>query len=432
MSEGMSESMSESVICTPRAVRRSCWARRLVLRMAPLLQEGRLTIDEGIERHTFEGRHGDGGLDVTLYVHDGRFYNSLLFGGNVGVGESYMAGHWSCDDLVALVRLITRNGSLFVGLDQGWMGLLRPLNRLRHLLNHNSLRNARRNIAAHYDLGNDFYRMMLDETMTYSSALFPTRDTPLQAASTAKLDRMCQKLALTPRDHVLEIGSGWGSFALHAAQHYGCRVTTTTISPAQFEEVNRRVAEAGLGERITVLQQDYRTLRGTYDKLVSIEMIEAVGHQYFDAFFRTCAARLKPDGMMGLQAILASDQLFDRYKDKPDFINRYIFPGGCLPSMGAIMQSIGRATDLRVHHLESLAEHYALTVMRWRENFHANLDAVRAMRFDERFVRMWELYLSFCAGAFAERRIGVAQIVFAKPRNRQGTPALDGVPALPL
>lgn len=393
-------------------------ARNAVHALARHLADGEIILVEAGREQCFAGRTNMLDLRPTLTVHDPRFYTRLLFGGSIGAGEAYMLGWWSCDDVATLVRILCRNGQLYSGLDRGWSRLAAPLHKAFYWLRANTRRGSRENIAAHYDLGNDFFQLFLDRTMAYSAAVFPTQDTPLAEASEAKFARICQKLDLQPGDHLLEIGTGWGGFAVYAAQHYGCRVTTTTISAEQHCEAQRRVAEAGLGDRIELLLKDYRDLRGQYDKLVSIEMIEAVGWEFLPGYFQQCAALLKPEGRMVLQGITAADQGYDRAKNEPDFINRYIFPGGCLPSVASMAAAIAAKTDLRLVHFEDIAPHYALTLLRWREAFRERVNEVRGLGFDEVFTRMWDFYLSLCAGAFAERHIGSVQLVFAKPHCR--------------
>jgi cyclopropane-fatty-acyl-phospholipid synthase len=289
---------------------------------------------------------------------------------------------------------------------------------LFHFLNKNTRRGSRENILVHYDLGDDFYKLFLDETLTYSCGIFETEDSSLKDASDAKYDRICQKLRLGGGDHVLEIGTGWGGFAIHAARHYDCRVTTTTISDNQHQLAAQRFADAGLTDKITLLKQDYRDLSGRFDKLVSIEMIEAVGHHFLDTFFRVCSERLKPDGIFLLQAITIRDQVFEKHKRSVDFIKRFIFPGSCIPSITAISRSIARATDLKLFHLEDITPHYARTLREWRRRFFDNIDAVRDLGFSEAFIRMWEYYLCYCEGGFAERYIGDVQMLFTKPLSR--------------
>jgi len=289
------------------------------------------------------------------------------------------------------------------------------VNKAWHALRRNTLQGSRKNIAAHYDLGNELFELFLDDTMMYSCGIFEHPQATLQQASIEKLERVCRKLELRPADHLLEIGSGWGGLALHAARHYGCRVTTTTISREQYDRARTRVEQAGLGDRVTVLCQDYRELSGQYDKLVSIEMIEAVGHAYFDTYFEKCSSLLKPDGMMLLQSITIAEQRYAAARRSVDFIQRYIFPGGCLPSVAVISNAVTRKTDMRMLHLEDIGPHYATTLNRWRENFFARLPEVRQQGFSETFIRMWEFYLCYSEGAFLERAISDVQILFAKP-----------------
>ena len=394
-------------------------ARKLVLDQLQHFQHGELTIIDGPERLIFGRQSPACPLSATIVVHDPSFYAEIAYGGTIGAGEAYMYGWWSCNDLTTLVRLMILNMSVLDHIETGLARLTAAMRKLVHLLHRNTRAGSRRNIAAHYDLGNDFFALMLDETLTYSSGIFERPDTTLQDASLAKLDRICQKLQLSPTDHVLEIGTGWGSFALHAAQHYGCHITTTTISQQQFALAARRVAEAGLTDRVSVLRQDYRALTGEYDKLVSIEMIEAVGRPFFDTYFERCSQLLKPHGMMLLQAITIADQRYEQAARSVDFIQRYIFPGGCLPSVAAISHSLARVTDLRLFHLEDLTPHYATTLNRWRTRFFANLSQIRALGYSDTFVRMWEFYLCYCEGGFLERTVGNVQMLLTKPACRR-------------
>jgi cyclopropane-fatty-acyl-phospholipid synthase len=299
----------------------------------------------------------------------------------------------------------------------GMKWLVKPLQLLRRYLHRNTLQGSRRNIEAHYDLGNELFELFLDKTMMYSCGIFHRPEASLQAASEAKLERICRKLQLKPSDHVLEIGTGWGGFALYAAQHYGCRVTTTTISKQQYDYAKQRVKAAGLEDRITLLFDDYRDLNGSYDKLVSIEMIEAIGHQYFDTYFRKCSELLKPDGMMLLQSITIADQRYRQARKSIDFIQRYIFPGGCLPSVAVLGDSIARRTDMRIFHLEDIGPHYATTLQHWRKRFHAQADKVRQLGYPERFIRMWEYYLCYCEAGFRQQSIGTVQLLLTKPQS---------------
>ncbi|HHW75975.1 MAG TPA: class I SAM-dependent methyltransferase [Xanthomonadaceae bacterium] len=402
------------------------WLRRAVFRRLEKLAHGCVTVVDAEGAHEFGRAGADCPLRATVIIHDFDAYRLLALRGSIGVGEGYMVGDWSCDDLPALVRIFVLNQDALLGLEKGLTRLMMPLFRLLYARRDNTRRGSRANIAAHYDLGNEFYGLFLDDTLMYSAAIFPNPDASLREASVAKIDRICRKLELNPNDHLLEIGSGWGGFALHAARHYGCRVTTTTISREQYRLARERVREAGLEDRVTVLCQDYRDLRGSYDKLVSIEMIEAVGERHLNTYFRACAQLLKPQGMMLLQAITIADQKYDQYRSEVDFIQHYIFPGGFLPSLTAIAEILARATDLRVFHLEDIGTHYATTLRHWRERFLANLERVRALGFPDTFIRMWEYYLCYCEGGFRERAIGTVQLLLTKPlcRREPLTPAL--------
>jgi cyclopropane-fatty-acyl-phospholipid synthase len=378
------------------------------------LQHGRLLCIEGVQRRVF-GDPADTSLAATIEIRDSLFFRCVIFGGSLGAAEAYIQGFWGCDDLVALVRIFCRNAEVLQGIEKGAARFLNLLSAAAHRMKRNTLSGSRRNIAAHYDLGNDFFSLFLDETLAYSCAIFPGSESSLHEASVAKFDCICQKLELSEKDHVLEIGSGWGGFALHAASRYGCRVTASTISRRQYEFTLQRVKEAVLTDRISVLLQDYRDLEGAYDKLVSVEMIEAVGYQYFDAYFAKCSGLLKPHGRMLLQAIVFPDQQYERYRRSVDFIQKYIFPGGCLPSVGEICLSIGRASDFRLSHLEDITPHYAETLAQWRQRFRDKIDQIRKLGFNDEFIRTWEFYFCYCEGGFRERAIGDVQILLTKP-----------------
>jgi cyclopropane-fatty-acyl-phospholipid synthase len=394
-------------------------ARRLVLNRLGKLVHGEIHLTDGKDRFRFGRKTTALPLSASITVHHPAFYHHILTGGDVGAGEAYMTGHWSTDDLTAVVRIILRNQMVLADINSTWSRLTAPVNQLYHFLRRNSRRGSRSNIVAHYDLGNDFYRLFLDDTLTYSCGIFETPQSTLKAASIAKYDRICRKLDLSPDDHVLEIGTGWGGFAIHAAQNYGCRITTTTISDEQYKEARRRISAAGLSDRVTVIKRDYRDLEGQYDKLVSIEMIEAVGHQYYRRFFETCGKLLKPDGLMAIQAITMGDHLFDRHKHSVDFIKRYIFPGSCIPSITALHKALAKSSDLRLFHMEDITPHYAVTLRHWRERFFDRIEEVRSQGFPEAFIRMWDFYLSYCEAGFAERYIGDVQMVFSKPLTRR-------------
>jgi len=382
------------------------------------LQQGMLTIIDAEGEYVFGRSPAAAPLEATITVREPQFYVDVAFGGTVGVGESYMAGSWLVDDLTSLVRIILRNRHVLTDLESGLAHLTAPLNRLLHGLRKNTKDGSRRNIAAHYDLGNDFYRLFLDATMTYSCAVFERPGVTLEEAQTAKYDRICQKLGLLPGHHVIEIGTGWGGFALHAAKNYGCTVTTTTISKEQFEYARWRVQAEDMQARVQVLCKDYRDLTGTYDRLVSIEMIEAVGHQFLDTFFAKCSSLLTDEAMMALQAITIIDQAYESHIRSPDFIKRYIFPGSFIPAVSAIMGVVARTTDMRLVHLEDLTAHYAMTLKIWRERFLDRIGDVLALGYPESFIRMWDYYLGYCEGGFLERYIGDAQMVFSKPGCR--------------
>ncbi|MFN4161978.1 MAG: class I SAM-dependent methyltransferase [Stenotrophomonas sp.] len=385
---------------------------RLLQRLAGF-GHGRLEVRDALGTLAF-GRAGEG-PEVTLEVLDPGFYRQLATHGSVGAGEAYMDGLWRCSDLVGLVRLLVRNRDLLDGMETGSARLGGLAMKALHLLRRNTRDGSRRNIAAHYDLGNDFFRLFLSEDLMYSSAYWAGADDTLEAASTRKLDLICRKLALGPGDHVLEIGTGWGGFALHAARHYGCRVTTTTISREQYELAGARVREAGLEDRITLLQSDYRDLTGQYDKLVSIEMIEAIGAEYQPAYFGQIGRLLKPEGLALVQAITIEDHRYQQALESVDFIKRFIFPGCFIPSVSAMLEAKTRSSDLALVGLEDFGLSYARTLQAWRERFLARLAEVRAQGFDARFIRMWEFYLAYCEGGFRERSIGVSHLLLARP-----------------
>ena len=394
-------------------------ARTAALDRLRRIREGGIVVTEGEIRECLG--QPDSELQAEIVVESPAFYRSLALRGALGGAEGYMDGHWSCQALTSLLRILARNREALEGLERGAVRLLRPGLRLLHALRRNSRRGARRNITAHYDLGNDFFSLFLDPTLTYSCGVFERPDATMEEASIAKYERIGRALELGPEDHVLEIGGGWGGFALHAASRYGCRVTTATISREQYEFTLKRIAEAGLSDRVEVLLQDYRDLSGSYDKLVSIEMIEAVGHRHFDTYFRVCSERLKSAGMMLLEAITVSDGDFARSIRNVDFVKRYIFPGGQLVSVGAICSSLARVTDLRVTHLEDITPHYAETLRHWREKMHGNLHRIRDLGLTDQFLRMWEFYLCYCEAGFRERANGVCQILLEKPGSRRAS-----------
>lgn len=392
-------------------------ARTLVLRQLERLGDGQLHLTERGTTRSFGTPSDEIGASIT--VKDPRFYSGVAIAGAVGAAEAYMRGWWVADDLTEVVRVLVRNREVLEGMEGGAAQLTAPVRRLLHWIHRNTKNGSRRNIAAHYDLGNEFFKLWLDETMMYSSAVFEDKDMTLTEASTAKLDRICRKLALTEDDHVLEIGTGWGGFAVHAASNYGCRVTTTTISKEQYEYARSRIEKAGLKDKVTLLMDDYRDLDGLFDKLVSIEMVEAVGHKFLDEYFTRCARLLKPQGMMLMQAITIADQHYESAIKSVDFIQRYIFPGGFLPSVTRLLDAATNSSDMRVYHLEDIGAHYARTLRAWKEQFWANIDRVRALGYGKEFQRMWHYYYCYCEGAFMERAIGNVQVLFVKPGCRR-------------
>lgn len=393
-------------------------ARRIVLSKLAALEKGCVILHEHGSQQAYGQSQGSTELTATITVHSPAFYSDIAFGGSIGAGEAYINGHWACDELETLVRILLQNRNVMDNMDTGAAVLLTPVRKLFHWFNRNTRAGSRRNIAAHYDLGNDFYSLWLDPEMMYSCAYYPTPESDLDEAAVAKLDRICRKLDLQATDQVVEIGTGWGGFAIHAASNYGCHVTTTTISNEQYEYAKARISALGLGDRITLLKNDYRDLEGRYDKLVSIEMIEAVGYEYLDTFFEKCSSLLKPDGEMLLQAITILDQRYEEAKKRVDFIKRYVFPGGFLPSNTAINDSMTRATDLRAVHIEDIGLHYAKTLRDWRERFFDQIAEVRKQGYSEEFIRLWEFYLCYCEGAFTERSIGDVQVHAIKPDAR--------------
>jgi cyclopropane-fatty-acyl-phospholipid synthase len=382
------------------------------------MPRGRLLIEDGSQIHSFGEDSDIAEIKATIIIHDRTAYRDIAFGGSMGSAEAYMAGKWTSPNLVSLIRLMSINIDFLNTMDDSRFFPQRLLDKVFHWLNRNTESRSRENISAHYDLSNDFFALFLDPEMMYSSAIFQGPSMGLDDAAVFKLETICQKLELKSSDHLLEIGTGWGGMAIYAARTYGCRVTTTTISKEQYETACRKVDEEGLGDQVTVLFEDYRKLEGSFDKLVSIEMIEAVGHEFYKQYFSVCASLLKADGLMLLQAITIPDQRYDYALGSVDFIQRYIFPGGSLPSHSAIMSSVKKHTDMQMIGMQEIGEDYARTLSIWRERFLGRLEDVSAMGFDDFFVRMWNYYLCYCQGAFEERVIGTSQILLAKPHWR--------------
>ncbi len=351
---------------------------------------------------------------VTVTVKDWQFFWRALCAGDIGVGESYMAGEWESSDLVEVCRCFLRDQSM-LGSHSTWSlpaRLWHAWLRLRHI---NSLKGSRRNIQYHYDLSNDLYRLFLDESMMYSCAVFERDDASLAEAQLSKIDQICRRLDLAPGMEVLEIGSGWGAFAIHAARQYGCRVTSLTLSHEQLALARERVAAAGVAALVDIRLCDYRSIAGSFDRIVSIEMFEAVGYEYYGAFFGQCSRMLKPDGRMFLQTIYKPDQRFDQYRRGFDWTRKYIFPGSLLASVYGIAHALKHHTAMRIEWMQDIGVHYARTLRAWRERFMSRVPEVRQLGFDDRFIRMWEFYLASCEAAFATRYIGDAQMILAKP-----------------
>jgi len=407
---------------TPKPRRLDRLAKHLLIKRLEKLQHGTITIADGHQTIIF-GRDSENSLlpniHVRLVVKNSQFYGEVVFGGSIGTGEAYMQDYFECDNLTNLIRLMVRNQSLLDDIESSFAKITAPIQSWLHRVNKNTQSGSRRNISAHYDLGNDFFKLMLDPTMMYSAAFFETSKQSLEQASLAKLKKICVKLDLKPTDHILEIGTGWGGFAIYAAQHFGCKITTTTISQAQYQLAIQRIKDAGLENQIEVLLSDYRDLTGQYDKLVSIEMIEAVGHQFYDTYFEACGRLLKPSGMMLLQAITITDQRYASAIKSVDFIQRYIFPGSCIPSVTAMLNSITKSSDMRLFDLEDIGPHYATTLAKWRDNFFDKITEIRQLGYTETFIRMWDFYLCYCEGGFEERALGDVHMLLVKPENRR-------------
>ncbi len=391
-------------------------SKMAITRRLDQLIHGKVDLHDSTGRSSHGTEHNE--QSASLIVRNPNFYRETLIGGGLGFAESYLDGHWETPDLTELLRVFVRDISVAHQNDNGFARLKAPLLRIGSYLARNTLRGSRKNIAAHYDLGNEFFSLFLDESMTYSSGIFYSNENSLRDASINKLDRICQKLNLNPEHHVLETGTGWGSFAIHAARHYGCRVTTTTISRSQHELAKQRIQEAGLCDRVTLVLQDYRDLKGSYDKVVSIEMIEAVGHEYLGTYFGACSELLKPDGQMLLQFISMPDHRYRQYLKTSDFIRKHVFPGSCCPSLSAVYNAVAQSTDMRGVQYEDITAHYAKTLEHWHLRFEENAEQVRELGYPQEFIRMWRYYLCYCIAGFAERYIGVGQLLLNKPGCR--------------
>ena len=380
------------------------------------LKTGHISVNDGDE--TFSFGDSSSGESVSVDIHSQEFYVMTGSGGALGIAEAYVAGYWSSDDVVKLFQIILRNRDILLSLEKGFAKLVKPINKMIHRGRQNTLKGSKENILAHYDLSNDFYKLWLDPSMTYSCAFFNNDSVTLEEASIEKLDRICRKLNLSEDDSVLEIGTGWGSFSIHAAKNYGCKVTTTTISDAQFDYARSRIKDEGLESKITLINKDYRDLDGKYDKIVSIEMIEAVGYEYIPDYFSKLSSLLNNNGLVALQGITYNDQNFEVYKDSVDFIKKYIFPGSCLISIAQIIDVIKKDTDLAMVDMEDITKHYAVTLNRWRKNFMDVIPKIKEMGYSQAFINMWEFYFLYCEAGFSERNIGDVQMIFAKSGSR--------------
>jgi cyclopropane-fatty-acyl-phospholipid synthase len=391
-------------------------ARKILLRALAHLAEGHLTIVDG--NQTSEFGNVNSNVHATMQVKHANFYRQVVFGGSIGAGEAYIQGHWSSPDLTKVVQIFAKNLTLLDNIERYFSWLSNGVNRIKHVFNRNSEQGSKRNILAHYDLGNDMYKEFLDPEMMYSSALYPSDDSNLNEAQLHKLQTICERLDLSPGQTLLEVGTGWGALAIYAAKHYGVNVTTTTISDAQYEFAVERVKQLGLEDKITLLKQDYRLLTGEYDRIVSIEMIEAVGHEYLGGFFEKLQHLLKPEGRMLIQAITIADQRYDSYRKSVDFIQRYIFPGGCLPSVSEMTRHIAKKTDMVTWSIDDMGRDYARTLKHWHENFDAAYDKIKALNYGDDFIRMWKFYLSYCEGGFLERTTSTVHLVAVRPLYR--------------
>lgn len=399
-------------------------ARSIIFQCLQRMEFGTLTVIESFqseqqergERFVGAKRSGSGdAISATIEVKHPGFYARLLRGGSIAAGEAYMDGWWDSSDLTALMRLMALNLSALDGLEKQGSWVTKLLYKVSHWANRNTQENSRKNIHAHYDLGNDLYRLFLDQRMLYSSALYSSPNDTLEQAQINKMDRLCQQLKLKPEDEVVEIGTGWGAMAIYMAETYGCRVTTTTISEEQYQYAKQQIEAKGLSDRIQLLKEDYRNLTGQFDKLVSIEMIEAVGKQFLPSYIKVCQSLLKPGGLMAIQAITIADQRYEYYSNNVDFIQKYIFPGGFLPSVTSLTHAATQHSDLVMRDLFDIGLDYAKTLNEWHKRFNREEERVKELGYDERFVRMWRYYLSYCEGGFLARSISTVHMTFQRP-----------------
>jgi cyclopropane-fatty-acyl-phospholipid synthase len=391
-------------------------AKKILIKLLSNLTQSHLTLVDSEQSISLGNQNAS--LNAVVYIDNPKTYKRILLGGSIAAGESYIDGWWTSPDLTKVIQVLSREQGIREGLEKSFTKILSLPKWIYHKARKNTKEGSKKNILAHYDLGNDMYKTFLDKEMVYSSAIYPHAEATLDEAQLHKLDLICQRLELKAGETLLEIGTGWGALAIHAAQHYGVHVTTTTISDAQFDYAKERVESLGLNEQVTLLSKDYRELQGQYDKLVSIEMIEAVGHEYLASFFETCNKHLKPNGKMLIQAITIADQRYDEYRKGVDFIQRYIFPGGCLPSINIMADNVTNKTDMVITGLHDIGQDYAKTLKHWFERFEAEQSKIKKMGYGDDFIRLWQFYLCYCEGAFLERMTSTVHLIAAKPGYR--------------
>ncbi|WP_354625452.1 cyclopropane-fatty-acyl-phospholipid synthase family protein [Psychromonas sp. MME2] len=394
------------------------FAKKMIFSILASMKQAAIILQEGNEQKLLGNKDAD--LQGKVIIHDPRCYKKMLLGGSIGAGEAYIQGLWSSPDLTKVIQVLGREQQALAKLDKGVATIMKLPSWIYHKARKNTQAGSKKNILAHYDLGNEMYQTFLDREMLYSSAIYPHQNADLEEAQLHKLETICQRLDLKEGQTLLEIGTGWGALAIYAAQNYKVHVTTTTISDAQYDFTKARVESLGLSDQITLLKKDYRELTGQYDKLVSIEMIEAVGHEYLASFFATCNKHLKDDGKMLIQAITISDQRYDQYRSGVDFIQRYIFPGGCLPSISVMADNVSNKTDMVITGLHDIGQDYAQTLKHWFERFQGALHEIRQLGYGDDFIRLWQFYLCYCEGAFLERTISTVHLIAAKPGYRCG------------
>ena len=389
-------------------------SRRIIFALLSQLKDAQLELIETHDSHFFGNENTD--LKGQIVIHDLSFYQDVLANGSIGAAEAFLDSKWTSPDLTKVIQVMARNSMELDKIERNMRWLSKLKNLFLRRKNINSEQGSKRNILAHYDIGNDLYQGFLDTSMQYSSAIYNDKAQNLSQAQINKMKTICERLSLTANDHVVEVGTGWGGLAIYMAQNYGCKVTTTTISDAQFDYAQKQVNELGLEDKITLLKQDYRKLSGQYDKLVSIEMIEAVGHEFLPTFFSTCSNLLKPSGKMLIQSITIADTRYEQYRKGVDFIQKYIFPGGCLPSIAEMSRHFEKSTDMVIHQINDIGLHYARTLDDWKQAFEKEWEQLKQLGYNEEFKRLWLFYFSYCEGAFLERVISTHHIVARKPR----------------